>query len=201
MDEWMDNLWDRIVDLMVYIAALLDRCFAPLNQQLGPAVVILIIVVALVALTKLLGRLYNTQRYLELKKNYEHWYTLRSEAMACQDREKGKILARNIDQAQLNKAYYDYFFEGFLKSIATAILPILFAAAYVNHAYGPDRLMALIGRKVIFVFPRQGGDSIAVSAFFWFVICLVLVYIAWFTVAFLARKRLRSPTDGSKPTA
>ena len=40
---------------------------------------------------------------------------LRQEAMACEDREKGKALARNIDQAQLNKAYYDYFFEGFVK--------------------------------------------------------------------------------------
>ena len=199
MDDWMDNLWDHIVDLFVHIAALLDLLLAPLNERLGPAVTILTIIVALVALTKLLGRLYNTKRYLELKKNYEHWYALRSEAMACEDREKGKTLARNIDQAQLNKAYYDYFFEGFLKSIATAILPILFTAAYVNHAYEPEKLMRLIGRKVLFLFPRQSGESIAVSAFFWFVICLVLVHIVWFAVAALVKKRLRSHKDGSGP--
>jgi len=197
MDEWMDNLWDHIVGLFVHVAAMLDLFFAPFNERLGPAAAILMIVVALVALTKLLGRLYTTKRHLELKKKYEHWYALRSEAMACEDREKGKVLARNIDQAQLNKAYYDYFFEGFLKSIATAILPILFTAAYVNHAYEPEKLMQLIGRKVLFLFPRQGSDPITVSAFFWFVICLVLVHIAWFAVAALVKKRLRSRKDGS----
>ena len=197
----MDKLWNHIVDFFVQTAALLDRFFVPLSERLGPAVVILLIVVALVAVTKLLGRVYNTKRHLELKKNYDHWYALRKEAMACEDQEKGKILARNIDQAKLNKAYYDYFFEGFLKSIATAILPILFAAAYVNHAFGPENLVELIGRKVVFLFPRQGEDPIAVSAFFWFVICLVLVHIAWLAVAVLIKKRLRPRKGGSDPAA
>ena len=76
-----------------------------------------------------------------------------------------RILARNIDQAQLNKAYYDYFFEGLLKSVVTAILPILFTAAYINHAYAPESLIRLIGREYIFTFSRAGGDPIAVSAF------------------------------------
>jgi len=192
MDEWMDRVWDAIVAFFVRIAFLLDRILAPLNDLAGPAWVILMLVVVLVALTKLLGNMYHTQRYVELKKNYEHWYNLRQEAMACEDREKAKILARNIDQAQLNKAYYDYFFEGFLKSIATAILPILFFAAYVNHAYGPEKLIRLIGQKTIFSFSRASGDPIAVSAFFWFVICLILVHLTWFVVAAVIKKRRRS---------
>lgn len=192
MDEWMDRVWDAIVAFFVRIAFMLDQILAPLNDRFGPALVILLLVVLLVALTKFLGSVYHTKRYVELRKNYEHWYNLRQEAMACEDREKAKVLARNIDQAQLNKAYYDYFFEGFLKSIATAILPILFFAAYVNHAYGPEKLLGQIGRKTIFLFPRSSGEPIAVSAFFWFVICLVLVHLTWFVVAATIKRRQRS---------
>lgn len=189
MDEWMDKVWDAIVAFIVRIAFMLDRILAPLNDRVGPALVILMLVVLLVALTKFLGNVYHTRRYVELKKNYEHWYNLRQEAMACEDREKAKALARNIDQAQLNKAYYDYFFEGFLKSIATAILPILFFAAYVNHAYGPEKLLRQIGHETIYSFQRAGGEPIAVSAFFWFVICLVLVHLIWFLGAAVIKKR------------
>jgi len=192
MDEWMDMVWDAIVAFFVRIALLLDRILAPLNDLFGPALLILMLVVLLVALTKLLGNVYRTKRHVELKQDYEHWYNLRQEAMACEDREKAKILARNIDQAQLNKAYYDYFFEGFLKSIATAILPILFFAAYVNYAYGPEKLLRQIGRKTIFLFPRASGEPIAVSAFFWFVICLIIVHLTWFVVATVIRRRRHS---------
>lgn len=182
MDEWMDMVWDKIVAVFVTIGAALDQLLAPLNALLGPAMVIVLLVVVLVAFTKWLGRIYNTQRHVELKKNYEYWYAIRSEAMACDDREKGKLLARNIDQAQLNKAYYDYFFEGFLKSIVTAILPILFVAAYINHAYGPENLTQQIGRRYIFEVSRSNADPIAVSAFFWFVISLVGVHLSWIVI-------------------
>jgi uncharacterized membrane protein (DUF106 family) len=192
MDEWMDRVWDAIVGFIVRIALILDGILAPLNDSIGPALVIFVLVVLLVALTKFLGSVYHTKRYVELKKNYEHWYNLRQEAMACEDREKAKLLARNIDQAQLNKAYYDYFFEGFLKSIATAILPILFFAAYVNHAYGSEKLLQQIGQKTIFSFSRASGDPIAVSAFFWFVICLILVHLIWFVAVTMVKKRRRS---------
>ncbi len=180
-------VWERIVDGVGWVAALLDRLLAPLNAHLGPAMMILIITITVVALTKLLSRVYNTQRHAELKANYEHWFALRQAAMACDDRDKGNGIAKNIDQAQLNKAYYDYFFEGFLKSIITTMLPILFAAAYVNRAYAPDNLMQQIGRKVIFRFTRAGGEPVMVSAFFWFVICLFLVYLAWFIIGSVVR--------------
>jgi uncharacterized membrane protein (DUF106 family) len=180
MDEFLDSVWAKIMDFIEAIAACLDVLLAPIHQHLGPATAILIIVVVVVAFTKWFARIYTTKRHLELKAEYEHWYELRQEAMHCEDREKGKILARNIDQGQLNKAYYDYFFEGFLKSIITTILPILFAVAYVNRAYGPDKLTKLIGRKTLYAFSRSSGDPVLVSSFFWFIICLLLVYLAWF---------------------
>ncbi len=192
MDEWMDIVWDKIVAAFAFIAAALDRVLAPLNDHVGPAMVILLLVIVLVAMTKLLGKVYNTKRHVELKKDYEYWYALRQEAMACNDREKGKALARNIDQAKLNKAYYDYFFEGLLKSIITAILPILFTAAYINAAYAPQKLMQAIGREHIFIISRSSGDPIAVSAFFWFVICLVLVHLGWMMLSVIIRRLRRS---------
>ena len=199
MDKWMDIAWDKIVSAFAFIAASLDQLLAPLNDRIGPAMVIFLMVVVLVAVTKLLANVYNTKRHVELKKNYEHWYALRQEAMACDDREKGNALARNIDQAKLNKAYYDYFFEGFLKSIITAILPILFTAAYINGAYSPEKLMRIIGREHIFTISRSGADPIAVSAFFWFVICLVLVHLGWMVLK-AAAKRLRRKKQ-STPTS
>lgn len=191
MDEWLDIAWDHIMDLFAAIAAMIDRVLAPLNHHFGPALTILIIVVLLVAVTKLLNNVYTTKRHVALKANYEHWFDLRREAMACDDREKGKALARNIDQAKLNKAYYDYFFEGFLKSILTSILPILFAAAYVNRAYAPDQLMKRLGREYIFNFSRSGGEPVIISSFFWFIICLFFVHLTWFLVSLSVKKQTR----------
>lgn len=191
MDEFLDMVWDKIVYACEQIAAMLDAILAPLNQHVGPAMVILILVVVLVAFTKLLANVYSTKRYAELKENYERWFELRKEAMACEDREKGKALARNIDQAQLNKAYYDYFFEGFLKSIITSILPILLTAAYINRAYSPENLNQLVGRDYIFTFSRSGSDPVIVSAFFWFVISLFLVFLAWFAAGIIIKMRFR----------
>lgn len=190
MDDFMDMVWDSIVNGIGFIAAILDAILAPLNQRMGPAMVILFLVVMVVAFTKLLAKGYNTKRHVELKANYEHWFELRKEAMACEDREKGKVLARNIDQVRLNKAYYDYFFEGFLKSIITTILPILFAAAYVNRAYAPDNLMQLVGRDYIYKFSRSGSDPVIISSFFWFVISIFLVYLAWFAASIIIGMRI-----------
>jgi len=190
MDEWLDIAWIKIVDAMEHIAALLNTILAPLNHRLGPAMVIFLLVAMLVAFTRLMAKIYNTRRFTELKKNYEHWYDLRQEAMACEDREKGKALARNIDQGQLNKAYYDYFFEGLLKSIITTILPICFLAAYINSAYAPGRLIQSFGRDAIFKISRADGDPVVISAFFWFVICLLLVHLTWFGTRLIIKRTI-----------
>jgi hypothetical protein len=188
MDEWLDIAWDTIVDGVTALAAVMDGILAPLNHRLGPATVIFFLVVVLVAVTKLLNSVYTTKRYVALKADYEHWYELRREAMSCSDREKGKALARNIDQARLNKAYYDFFFEGFLKSIITTILPILLTAAYVNSAYAPENLVRYIGREHIFNFSRQDATPIIISSFFWFVICFFLVHLTWFVAASIIKR-------------
>jgi uncharacterized membrane protein len=143
-----------------------------------------------------LARVYNTKRYAELKENYEHWFELRKEAMAGKDREKSKALARNIDQAQLNKAYYDYFFEGFLKSIITSILPILLTAAYVNRAYSPENLNQHVGQAYIFKVSREASDPVIISAFFWFVISLFLVFLAWFIIGIVLKRHIDKKETG-----
>ena len=191
MDEWLDIAWNKIVAAFVALAELLDHILAPFDRHPGPAITIFFIVVVLVATTKLLTLVYTTKRHEELKAKYEHWFELRGEAMACEDREKGKAMARNIDQAKLNKAYYDYFFEGFLKSIITSILPILFAAAYINRAYAPELLLKYIGREYIFNFSRSGNEPVIISAFFWFVICLLIVHLLWFAISFSIKKMIR----------
>ena len=179
MDEFLDTLWFKILAGINAVIDLVDRTLAPLNFM-GPAVIIFLIVLVLVALTKALSRSYTTKRYRKLKENYEHWFELRREAMAGEDREKGKALAKNIDQAELNKAYYDYFFEGFLKNMLTTIFPVLLTAAYVATAYKPEKLLKTFGQPHIFRFTDIGGKPVVVSAFFWFVISLLVVHVLWF---------------------
>ena len=191
MDNFLDIAWFKILSGLDTIVAMMNHILAPLNHRLGPAMVIFLLVVVLISVSKLLANAYTTKRYVALKNNYEHWFELRGEALACEDREKGKTMAKNIDQAQLNKAYYDYFFEGFLKSILTAILPILLVAAYVNIAYIPENLIPYSGHEYIFKFSRSGGDPLVISAFFWFVISFFLVHLVWFAAGAIIKMRFR----------
>ncbi|MCP3954490.1 MAG: hypothetical protein GY697_20080 [Desulfobacterales bacterium] len=196
MDEFLDTLWFTILAGINTVVDLVNWILAPLNFM-GPAVIIFLIVLVLVAFTKTLARTYTTKRYRKLKGNYDHWFDLRREAMASEDREKGKALAKNIDQAELNKAYYDYFFEGFLKNMLTTILPLLLMAAYVAKAYNPENLMKTFGQPHIFRFADTAGKPVVVSAFFWFVISLLIVHILWFIGARVYKKNFKpdSPKD------
>jgi len=69
--------------------------------------------------------------------------------MRCEDKIKGSRMARNIDQAKLNRCYYDYFLEGLLLSLATMYLPILMVMSYVNTYFRPEILMELTGKEYI----------------------------------------------------
>ena len=179
MEDVLDIVWLKILVLIHAFVKGLDFIFTPLNP-LGPAVVILVIVLLTVASTKFLSRIYKTKRYLKLQKDFQYWYNLRNEALACKDPEKGKALAKNIDQARLNKVYYDFFFEGLLNSIPTKYLPILIMLAYVNEAFKPDKLLKNFGREYIFKFVNFDGNVIKTGAVFWFVLSMLLVYLAWF---------------------
>ena len=178
METLLDNLWGYIVSGMQF----LGNGFYGLLQHLhflGPVLVIALLAVLTVALTKVLTRIVNTSRYVELEGNYQHWLQLREEAMKCEDSEKGRRMARNIDQAELNKAYYDYFFEGFLLNIVRKVVPIFFMFGFINEFYQPEQMESAFGTRYVFQFTTAGGESMLVGAAFWFVISLLLCYLGW----------------------
>jgi hypothetical protein len=187
MDDIFDIAWLKILVLIHAVVKGLDFLFAPLNP-LGPAVAISIIVVLTVASTKLLSRIYITKRYLKLQKEFQNLYNLRKEALACKDPEKGKALAKNIDQARLNQVYYDYFFEGLLNSIPTQYLPILIMLAYVNETFKPKNLLENFGQDYILKFINFNGNVVKIGAVLWFVLSMLLVCLAWYVIGKLAFK-------------
>ena len=191
MEEFLDIVWLKILILVQYFARALDFIFAPLNP-FGPAVKILFVVFITVAATKFLSKIYKTKRYIELQKEFQHWYNLRKEALTCKDSDQGKALAKNIDQAKLNRVYYDYFFEGLLSSMLTKYLPILMMAAYVNEAFKPDNLLKDFGKAYIFKFINYDGKVIHVGAVFWFVLSLLIVYMVWFIIEKLYRNHIKA---------
>ena len=198
MDAFIDTLWLNILAGIDAVFNLAVRALGPLHF-LGPALLIFLITLGLVSVTKTLSRIYTTKRYRKLKKNYEHWFELRREALANEDPEKGKALAKNIDQAELNKAYYDYFFEGFMKNILTTILPMLLTAAFIVKAYKPASLMEAFGQAYIFKFTKPDGQPVVVSAFFWFVVSLLTIHILWFIGARLYRKHFKPEAQKDQP--
>jgi hypothetical protein len=181
MVECLDTLWFRIEVFIHYLRSFLDFLFGPLNS-LGPAIAIATMALITVAATKYLSKKFKTKRYSELKKEFVHWYNVRQEATRCEDYEKGKLLAKNIDSAKLNKAYYDLFLEGLLNNVLTMYLPILLVLAYVNETYKSAHLLKLFGRDYIFRLWSFNGDTLAVGAAFWFVLSLLLIYLCWFIV-------------------
>lgn len=178
MEEFLDSLWLKAVALIHYIESFLDVIFSPLNS-LGPAIAISTIALVTVITTKILTKIFKTKRYKELQNEFEYWFNVRQEASKCKDPDKAKQLAKNIDQAKLNRVYYDYFFEGFLNGIAAKYLPILLLLAYVNEAYKPGSLLKLFGREYIFKFTNFSEEAIVVGAVFWFVVSILLIYVGW----------------------
>lgn len=183
MDTIMDTIWLKILAGIQYFKDFLDVVFGPLNA-LGPILAISAIALVAVVIAKALTRTFKTKRYKELQKEFTHWFNIRQEAMKCEDREKARLLARNIDQAKLNRLYYDYFFEGLLNSIATKYLPILIFLAYVNEAYRPANLLNHFGRDYLFQIGNAGENPILVGSIFWFVVSILSLYL----LAYAAKK-------------
>jgi hypothetical protein len=196
MEELLDSLWLKTEVLIHHVKGLLDVVFAPLGS-LGPAVAVFVIAFLTVCLTKFLSKRIKTKRFIELEKEFFHWHGIRKEALACGDSEKGRLLAKNIDMAKLNKVYYDYFLEGLLLGIFTRVLPIVLSLAYVNEAYRPENLMALFGRDHIFSLGASSAQAVKVGAGFWFVSSILLVYIGWFIAQSLYSKYVTK--KGTKP--
>lgn len=189
MDKLLDIIWFKILVGIQHLKDLLDVVFGPLNA-LGPVVAITVIALLAVVIAKVLTRLFKTKRYLELQKEFTHWFNIRQEAVKCDDPEKAKLLTKNIDQAKLNRLYYDYFFEGLLNSIATKYLPILIFLAYVNEAYQPGNLLKLFGREYLFQIGSTGNNPIAVGSIFWFVISILALYLLTFGAKKIFRKTI-----------
>ncbi len=170
----MDYIWVFLEAGLEGLATIMDRLVFPL-EFLGPAWVILILALTTVGLTRILVRIYRTRRHDTLKKEFLHWQSVREEAVKNQDRKKGKAMAKNIDQAKLNKVYYDYFFEGLMKNLVTTVLPVLATIAYLSRTYTKQTLAAKFGDPWIFVI---GSESpIYVGTLFWYVICLIVCFI------------------------
>ena len=174
----MDSLWQMIVEGVHLLIRFFDFLFGPFNS-LGPGAAIFAIAFVSVVTAKCLTRICKTKRYLELKKEFQYWYNLRQEALQCKDPEKAKALAKNIDQAELNRVYYDYFFEGLMIGLVARVLPILTFMGYVNETYKQENLRRLFGRDFIFRLKGLAGEAIPVGAVFWFVISILIIYSGW----------------------
>ncbi len=176
--------------LVHYIAKGIDFILTPLSPM-GPSVMILAVVVVTVAVTKFLSKIYKTKRYVELKKEFDYWFDLRKEALALKDTDQGKAMAKNIDQARLNSAYYNFFFEGLLGSLLTKYLPVFLMLAYVNEAFKSDNLLKNFGQAYIFKFINYDGEVILIGAVFWYVVSILLIYLTWFFVVLLYDKYIK----------
>ncbi|WP_319549923.1 hypothetical protein [Desulfogranum marinum] len=187
MDAVLDTIWEYLVIGFVLLG---DTMFSILQHlhSLGPVFLISLLGLCTVGLTKLLNRFIITKRYLELEKTYTHWLKLRQEAMRCEDTEKGSRMARNIDKAELNKAYYDYFFEGLLLGIARKVLPIFFIFAFINEYYRPEKMLNLFGREYVIQISSTGSEPILIGSVFWYFISLLTCYLLWSLTATLLKK-------------
>ena len=179
MNSILDALWEKIAAGAIALADGFDALITPLHF-LGPAVIISLLAVLTVLITKSLNRIIITKRFIRLEKEFKHWYGLRQTALTCEDREKGKALARNIDQAELNRAYYDYFFEGMLLGFARKLIPIFVILSYINEYFQPKLLLERFGQSQILKFNSTNGEPVVIGSILWFVISLLAVYLFWY---------------------
>ncbi len=191
----VDRLWDFIEMYLTKITFFMDKIISPLDV-LGPGFVIFFLAFITVLFTRVMGKIYTTKRYRELEKDYEHWQALRKEALKHDDREKGKRLARNIDSAKLNQAFYDYFIEGFLKNLLTNVLPILLMLSYVMTAYSPAELADRFNRQYVFFIATGGPTPMPVGTMFWFVISVLCSFMIFAGLKFLYKKYFLKINNG-----
>ena len=122
--------------------------------------------------------------------------------MEVEDRDKGKLMAKNIDKAELNKTYYDYFFESMLLGLARKVIPIFMVLAYINEYFKPDRLTERFGQAHVLKFASSSGEPVLIGSIVWYISSLLMVYLVWAIVKFCLR-RLKKKTDplSSEPTS
>jgi len=190
MDEFLDQAWMWISNGLEILARGLDMLIAPV-ETLGPAASIFVLALVTVGITRVLKRVFTTRRHAELESEFRHWQAVREEAMKAEDREKGKALAKNIDQAELNKAYYDYFFEGFMTHMFTTVLPILLTLAYLSRTYTKEGLAAKFGNAWIFSIGQ--ADPFRMGTLFWYILCVLLSMTIYALAGRVLRKKDPQP--------
>lgn len=199
MDAVLDTLWEYLAAGFQFLG---ESIFSVLQHIhfLGPFVLITFLALTTVAITKVLNRIIITKRYIKLEKKFNYWVQIRDEATKCDDREKGKRMARNIDQAELNRAYYDYFFEGLLLGLARRIIPIFFMFAFINEFYRPESMLEIFGRQYVLQIPSSSGEPVLVGTVFCYFFSLLTGYLLWFIVGILFRRFKAEPLAKSVET-
>jgi hypothetical protein len=199
MDAVLDTLWEYLAAGFQFLG---ESLFSVLQHIhfLGPLAVIISLALCTVGITKVLNRLIITKRYIKLEKTFNYWVQIRDEATNCEDREKGKRMARNIDQAELNRAYYDYFFEGLLLGLARRIIPIFFMFSFINEFYRPESMLEIFGRQYVLQISSSSGEPILVGTVFAYFISLLTGYLLWFIVGKLFRRFKAEPLPTSVET-
>jgi len=185
MDNFLNIAWEYIYFFIQKAVALLDFLLEHLHF-LGPIPVIFLLAAATVTITRVLKRYIKTKRLVILEKEFQHWLEVREEAMQCKDRERGKALAKNIDTAHLNQAYYDYFLEGLLLGFITFYLPVISMATYINKAYESERLSALFGKSYLLKF--GDNDPVLIGALFCFIVFVVFIISSTFIIKWITRR-------------
>ncbi|MBW1635471.1 MAG: hypothetical protein JRJ68_04270 [Deltaproteobacteria bacterium] len=185
MEKYFDIAWEYIYALIHKGMAVLDYLLSYLHF-LGPLPVIFLLACITVAVTTVLKKYIKTKRVTALEKDFQYWLGIREEAMQCDDREKGKTLAKNIDQAKLNKAYYDYFLEGLLLGFITFYLPVISMAAYINEAYRSERLFDLFGRDYVLKF--GSSEPLLFGALFCYILSILSIIIGRFIIKMFLKK-------------
>ena len=190
MNNFLDRLWEVIFQAIQKLAATFDVVVSSLHF-LGPITVIFLIAIFTVCITKLLKRVIRTRRLEELEKDFQHWMSVREEAMKHADTEKGRQMAKNIDKAELNRAYYDFFLEGLLLGFITFMLPVALMVAYINEYYRSERLLELFGQDHLFqVWSNPPTD---IGAVLWFIGSIVFINISVLVVMWGLKKKDNTP--------
>ncbi|MGM0451939.1 MAG: hypothetical protein ACQERN_02085 [Thermodesulfobacteriota bacterium] len=174
----MDTLWMLIFSAIQYIQAGIYAATSPLHV-FGPAATIAAIAVATAMAARTLTRRFKTKRYRELKREFEYWFAIKQEVTRLEDAdfETARQMGKTIDSGQLNKAYYDFFFEGLLNNLLTLYMPVFSLLVYVNYTYRPEVLERLFGQAYLFELAWVNGQQYQIGAVFWFVACVFVTYL------------------------
>lgn len=179
MENFLNIVWENMYAAFLFLTSQLDILLSPIHTAFGPGIVIILLAVITVFISKFMSRNFRTKRHVKLEEDFHYWLSVREEAMRCEDREKGKRMARNIDQAKLNRSYYDYFFEGLLLSLANTYFPILMVLSYINRFYRPERLLELTGKDYVMQFGNSNGEPVLIGSIFFYLCALLATFMVW----------------------